>query len=1521
MQQAVPPRRESPAWQPKQAAQPEPEPGYVEIPIQAEKRVSAITPKVSQSLTDHLPGDHKTKTGDGTDSEHADVSIRKESSPVDRLGQFLDVGENEGEQAEYILSYPSSLAATSNPSSPVCAPQLVCANDEAHYITTHEIQLCEADQEPDYPDFGLAPSTWSEAADSAPCTFLEYASFDSQGGSPTDEDYYMSTTSDPNPTDSVCSAELISSTHSESDTSPSICSSSSNSSTLDKALNTGEAARSKAGILLSIRTASKAINEGSNAQAQPNTAPAGAKHDTDMSYCVSRAPDCKSAFRQHQYQSLPQAADAHRLVAVPARLQARSGVHADISSGASSAVSELDDADKEVRNLTARAFRSLAYPYFEAINFSSSESTTSLSDQNIGINSWSTYLDFKGGALLSQKAEQSIHQHTATSASSFGLRKFANDAPKEQLFVQANKSHTKAFELVVSELETKGSSGGSASCSAKRIQSGSRVVTLTETLNFSSNVTATAPGSDRANKPPEQAPASACTDGVTDPLPRELPGQEGSKQSHSAAEAMEGTHKSKFASSLLKNVISKKMQLEQEFKMERGEITDTSYKRLCTPSKETEGAREKGIQRQNSRFSEASSDFTLVSSEELGEFFDTKSSATPKDLPCTEGNVAKQVSSIDHAKDESAMDPKRSASEAMKGMLLRSQNSAFRSWKEKEIEKMEKKIEEKVAKARRIKIPLERDWKADLGELSGSHSTKMSRLYVPGIQHTPKEKQVEKQATKYSVSTYAHQSCFSRNEHDFKTEKLQVLEAAVCRMTPMLTPKPQEIKLNLPLSGDKENPFSIAKLLTPNLASTAANLSKAAEELKNQLPPSRTEVLEKMPQFLVRDVRENKAKCQGAMHQVRDVRKLLKGSYHLDTGEGSGISGQSTPDPKAKLSVGSKISSSLSPIVITCQAVNNKEDEGDSGDTGEGDKAQSSADTILVHRASGRLPVATIAPNKTGPRMPVVKIVSKASKWKQEKPREQPEVKVEPQSPKSRVALEKLTAAVKTMEQLYVFDRKEWKRKGQPEPLTGSHVLSLISCEEATGKSESQAGDDKPVAPEEIKKATPRPFGRAPEPIVRRNSYPSSDKSPSKPLAPEPRAPIKTFQVSKFGEPKSAEQQEKSHDVTGYNRSVFTVSAPKSRHQSLESALNSKNTRPQPPSSLRIQPRYLEEGKKAEPEPAVAPQPPQPRKASADFENYLTIPVKAASEAAVGKPPVAATVRDTSTSARENAATNCRDPASMCSLPPFSAKSHAASPKSPIKAASDWRSKAKEGVQPNRTHSTGSEPQSPDSIPSATIYHHAIPPVPAAMPSSQAPIFYSPPLTAATPVEMYPQQTQRKMLVDLATGQYYLVDTPVQPVKKRLFDPETGQYVEVPVPAPPATPVPFHMPPLALSPGAYGAAYMFYPGFLPTATTAVLPATPLQSQLSHQGSEHSFEVQGVETSQSGELNMNECPYYLATGSAAANSGTGPASNIRRGSLGCPESKQVISILSQPGPRIVAPPSFDGTTMRFVVEHR
>uniref|UniRef100_A0A3Q0QZZ3 DUF4585 domain-containing protein n=1 Tax=Amphilophus citrinellus TaxID=61819 RepID=A0A3Q0QZZ3_AMPCI len=189
--------------------------------------------------------------------------------------------------------------------------------------------------------------------------------------------------------------------------------------------------------------------------------------------------------------------------------------------------------------------------------------------------------------------------------------------------------------------------------------------------------------------------------------------------------------------------------------------------------------------------------------------------------------------------------------------------------------------------------------------------------------------------------------------------------------------------------------------------------------------------------------------------------------------------------------------------------------------------------------------------------------------------------------------------------------------------------------------------------------------------------------------------------------------------------------------------------------------------------------------------------------------------------------------------------------------------------------------------PGTSIYHHS---TAATGPQKQQQVLcFSPYLPTVSPTSSTGetvQQTQRKMLVDPTTGHYYLVDTPIKATAKRLFDPETGQYVDVPMPhspVAPVTPVPLPVSPLALSPGAYAPTYMIYPGFISSPTLAaqtVLPQSPCHSE-------------DVREALQGQL-----------GSAASS-----------------ERKPVISITTQQGPRIIAPPSFDGTTMSFVVEHR
>ncbi|KAK5926414.1 hypothetical protein CgunFtcFv8_021989 [Champsocephalus gunnari] len=225
--------------------------------------------------------------------------------------------------------------------------------------------------------------------------------------------------------------------------------------------------------------------------------------------------------------------------------------------------------------------------------------------------------------------------------------------------------------------------------------------------------------------------------------------------------------------------------------------------------------------------------------------------------------------------------------------------------------------------------------------------------------------------------------------------------------------------------------------------------------------------------------------------------------------------------------------------------------------------------------------------------------------------------------------------------------------------------------------------------------------------------------------------------------------------------------------------------------------------------------------------------------------------------------------------------------------------------------------------PTSSIYHHAATTGPQAQ---QQVLCFSPSVPTVSPTgEVFPQ-TQRKMLLDPTTGHYYLVDTPIQATTKRLFDPETGQYVDVPMshsPLAPVSPVPLSLSPLALNPGAFAPTYMVYPGFIPSPTLtaqAVLPQSPCHPEYAGAEKVKFAKIPMPEMNPSGA----ESAYYSATGGASQVPLQLPVSLgyvTSRGSAASSDRKPVISITTQQGPRIIAPPSFDGTTMSFVVEHR
>ncbi|XP_027593958.1 uncharacterized protein C4orf54 homolog [Pipra filicauda] len=1326
-------------------------------------------------------------------------------SPVTKTDGFPAMGDpvsTEGKTSSSSFGYESEeedevAGRKATPPGPPPGTPPGGGRDEAHYISTQEIQLSEVDHDMDF-DAGLA-ARWDFEDNNVIYSFVDYASFGSDetpGDTLTEEEenscYLSTTTSDPNnQTDSIdntSSTEIVSLT-SEHDTPGG-----------DKRASSGESRSKQSGrpggspaaqLLLSIKAASRAINESSNVRGKQNTVYA-AKHEGDMSLRVAAAPDRNASLKQDAVRD-----HTKKFIAVPARLQTRCGAAraGEHSSGASSAVSELDDADKEVRNLTARAFRSLAYPYFDTLRPGSRASSASLPDNALGINRWSTYLDLKCGSL-GPRAEPSL--------------------------LRSGRSQTKALEFVVSKLD-----GEIAHVeSPRRLRAGSRVVTLLDLGDAA-----------EAGEPPAA--------------------ESGGKGS---------SKKSKFASSLLKNVISKKMQLEHEFKMERGEITDTSYTgpgagREPDPAGGAgrERQREVGVQRQSSRHSEGGSDCTAAAAEDAGEGGGGRSPASKASTP-REGNR-----SLDRALSDELCEVKRSASEAIKATFLRSQNSAFRSWKEREAERKEER-----APVGKLKLPHKQDWRADLGEISAGKSTKMSRLFVPAIQHTPREKEPGKRATKCSAAAATSSPAAATTS-----------PTATTTSSPAAKPKAPEIKISLgSVQQPRDAAFSIAQLLTPQIA------GRPLEEGRGQhiKPLKAGDGHDKVPQFLVRDVRDSKYRAQGILHQVRDVRKLIKSSYSADSGDnssdkGSGASEQGGPEQKSRQQlVIAGVPRSLSPVVITCQAV------GHAGTkpTEAGAKATSKAPacppegTVLVHRTSGRLPVATIAPNKSDARQPaVLKIVSKSSApWRHQPPPppaergrgSEEDPREESKAAPVQNALEKLTAAVRSMEELYSFNKREWKRKSDPLPITDSHVLSLIASQERGAGSRPAAAAAAPPPPPPADKAEePSSKGPGSERLPRRPSNNTADKVSAKAAAFESLA----RQRQRGPPPPRAEPP-----------------APPRALLTLRGAGGAGAPGPGKPPSAASQapprsPRLPGSGGAGDAERGP------------DCGNYLALPLKAPAEP--GSPPSPVPVSGAGGGVRPSPVSAAAAAATLCSLQPFGTAKPSGSPRPPP-------------GPPAAEEPPTAAPPPAEGTP-ATLYR---PPLPfAALPGAAPPLLcFSPSVpAAAAATEPFPQ-TQRKVLLDVSTGQYYLVDTPVQqPLKRRLFDPETGQYVEVPVPQQPAVaPVPLPLSPLALNAGAYGATYMLYPGLLPTAT--VLPAGALQRPLSHSGSDASAPAEPGSPA-AAEAAFAESPYYVAT-----SKGPPPPRH------GAAEAKPVISITAPAtGPRIVAPPSFDGTTMRFVVEHR
>ncbi|KAA0722508.1 hypothetical protein E1301_Tti011883 [Triplophysa tibetana] len=1271
--------------------------------------------------------------------------------------------KHETEELQYTDMYLNSRCESKDSTS--------TADVESHYITTHEIQLTELDHDVDY-EVGRG-SCWDFEDDNLVYSFVDYASFESDE---TTRKRIQSKVKSNKVQTSLRAAKLgapgaLISTESE------LCESDKCASSDEGVGKTQHDRRNTSGpIHLSIKSSSRAINEHVNVLQQKN-----------LRFHTRRAADRQYSFRSSDSKS--ETLYDRCFIPPPGRQHLASKLRVkdinEYSSGASSSVSELDDADKEVRNLTARSFRSLACPYFDTIHLSSS-SESSMSEHSLSINKWSAFVDLNY-SNLTQGLDQNMLARRNSTPVMEGNHSAEYKNNKDVLHTNIPNPQTNILSLK-NNLNSRQASSGSSKKIEIRSKPGSKeTITLTETLNFSCNAGGGIPARERRAKRSLDAMVSRSTAEVMGIAPAK-PGCETDSQVRETSETFEDTHKKAiFASSLLKNIISKKMQFEQELKMERGEIYDTHIVPSLFPQQDAKKEKEE-IHSENS---ETESGHSQEEREDVTAIAYCVSHVEPPET------MRSQPAELTESPCDPGIAPKLDPCNAPHIPLTPSQTSAFKTWKdgEQESEAQGEGDPQCALEDTQPNTSTERLLESsECVEGESSKMIKMSHLYVPSSQLMPKEKEavglsLRNLKVNGDVLESDRGGCAKFSSGQLKCPE-DTDKTSPCQKAP-------EIKIRIcSVKENQGNRLNIAKLLTPNIH-YSVNPKKATNESKTNL----LNIPDKVPHFMVRDIRDNKCKFQTPIHQVRDVRKLVKSSYRFVALENA--SGTLREDCKPILR-GPDNKPFPTPMVIKCQSVNtNSATKYDPVNVGSKEESEILHETA---RTSPNLPP-ECASKCEGARAPArvpclkhplteqhefsLKIDGKKSDCWEKKP----ESKVSNQG-----ALEKLRAAVKTMEQLYVFDRNEWKRKAQaPQPITDSHLLSLITREEQGVATKTDFNNE---------------CGRD-----------DNEKFTSCKLRTENLTTAScvdgVIDEGKMSMPTSSHSQKE----LVAQRAVFRVGGnlkPPAHitvaNESTQKICSSRNYTHKAPLSLKICPSKA----KSEDRKNVLEHQHLPSDSS---DKYLTIPVKA----------------------------------SNSKLPQPPKPSHQPLQRSPIVMKS-W---------------------SPETQ-TATIYHDAVPllAVPA-IPATQPQV-----LCLTPPADPLPLHVQRKLLLDPTTGQYYLVDTPVpmQQAAQRFCHPESGQFLDIPFSL---TPVPVSVSPVTLSPAAYPPTYLVYP-------STMLATHPHPNTQSHS----STCSEGDDTVETGSLCM------IQPGMAVPSS-----------------TKPVISITSQQSARIVAPPSFDGTTMSFVVEHR
>ncbi|XP_067826997.1 uro-adherence factor A-like [Heptranchias perlo] len=526
---------------------------------------------------------------------------------------------------------------------------------------------------------------------------------------------------------------------------------------------------------------------------------------------------------------------------------------ADYMSETSSLMSELDETDYEVRKLTALAFRSLACPhnsYMDVFNSrASTELSLSLSEDSNDTNKWSTYVGLSDASVTGMEETPSNPNDSAVCASSTRTEESGEE-------MAGHSFGNVQFECVDVAVETQEESRGrneSRTVPKREIQlkKGER----SELTVFRSSDVNDCQVEGEMQKKEESSQHTVYRE---DPISTaEVRDGASDRQLQRAESTEECSKKAKFASCHISNVISKKMQFEQELMMERVAVQDAYSSVPSTPSsahlKEfefpTQGIYQE-LKRQNSN-AKSESD---ISVEDLPIGFRKRSC----DLS---GETTDEKSEVGLALDgQSNLD-----------IFGRCENSVFRNWKESNPDN------QKGIKSGRAPGVCGDQFHPTLGDLSNLLPEKPTAQNISEDRYMDGIPQITKEISQTSYLVESKQT-----GHEDKASHKQSGNTLDTRNASRSTFMPQSQEMTSASGSTQEKHldlFGTVEQLAPNIGSCSKiiTLDPKYQTLPASFKFETDDCRNKDPQF---DIREPiKQRTKGPIHHVRDVRKLVKNTY------------------------------------------------------------------------------------------------------------------------------------------------------------------------------------------------------------------------------------------------------------------------------------------------------------------------------------------------------------------------------------------------------------------------------------------------------------------------------------------------------------------------------------------------------------------------------------------------------------------------------------------------------------------